>query len=380
MFFTGESNLKLPADRFNVVYKIFGPKQEAYAKALDICLEQTVEFPGELVPEGIIKDNIVGRVEVFEEIEKNIFQAEISYPVDAAAGEFTQLLNVIFGNISILPDIRVEKLKLSPKITELFKGPRFGIEGIRKLLDAKKRPLLFTALKPMGLTSKELATLAYKFALGGIDIIKDDHGLSNQSFSPFEERVRLCAAAVRQANEKTGGKSIYVPNITAPANKVLERAKIAKQLGAGGLLIAPGLTGLDVMREIAEDDSIALPIISHPAFQGSYVIGRGGISHSVLFGEINRLAGVDVTIYPNFGGRFSFSREECKGIAISSKEEFGHLKPIFPCPAGGMTLESIPESIKVYGNDVIFLIGGGLFRRGPDIVENCKYFKSLVEG
>ena len=380
MFFTGESNLKLPADRFNVIYKIFGTKQEAYSKALDICLEQTVEFPGELVPEGIIKDNIVGQIEAFEEIKENTFKVDISYPVEAAAGELTQLLNVIFGNISIKPDIRVEKLKLSPKILEQFKGPRFGIEGLRKLLGVEKRPLLFTALKPMGLTSKELAELAYKFALGGIDIIKDDHGLSNQSFSPFEERVGLCSEAVRKANEKTGGKSIYVTNTTAPAHKVLERAKLAKQLGAGGLLIAPGLTGLDVMREIAEDDSLALPVISHPAFQGSYVLGKGGIAHSVLFGELNRLAGADGTVYPNFGGRFSFSREECEGIVNSSKNKLGNLKPIFPCPAGGMTLESIPESLKVYGNDVIFLIGGGLFKKGPDIVENCKYFKRLVEG
>lgn len=380
MFFTGESNLILPAERFNVIYRIFGTKQEAYSKALDICLEQTVEFPGELVPEGVIKDNIIGRIEAFEEINENTFEAYISYPVDAAAGELTQLLNVIFGNISIKPDIRVEKLNLSPRILEQFKGPRFGIEGLRKLLEVEKRPLLFTALKPMGLTNKELAELAYKFALGGIDIIKDDHGLSNQTFSPFEERVRLCSEAVRKANEKTGGKSIYMPNITAPANKVLERAKLAKQLGAGGLLIASGLTGLDVMREIAEDDSIALPVISHPAFQGSYVLGKGGIDHSVLFGQLNRLAGADGTVYPNFGGRFSFSREECESIANSSKEALANLKPIFPCPAGGMTLESIPESLRVYGNDVIFLIGGGLFKKGPDIVENCKYFKSLVEG
>lgn len=379
MFFTGESNLILPAERFNVIYRIFGTKQEAYSKALDICLEQTVEFPGELVPEGVIKDNLIGRIEVFEEINENTFEADISYPVDAAAGELTQLLNVIFGNISIKPDIRVQNLKLSQRILEHFKGPRFGIEGLRKLLKVEKRPLLFTALKPMGLTNKELAELAYKFALGGIDIIKDDHGLSNQSFSPFEERVRLCSEAVSKANEKTGGKSIYMPNITAPAHKVLERANLAKQLGAGGLLIAPGLTGLDVMREIAEDDSIALPVISHPAFQGSYVLGKGGISHGVLFGELNRLAGADGTVYPNFGGRFSFSREECESIANSSKEELGNLKPIFPCPAGGMTLESIPESLKVYGNDVIFLIGGGLFKKGPDIVENCRYFKGLVE-
>lgn len=366
------------AERFNVIYKILGTEEEAYNKALDICVEQTVEFPIELVPDRIKADNILGKIEKFEQVNDGVFLVDISYLVEDASSELTQLINVIFGNISLKPNIRVEDIRLSSKQLEQFKGPRFGIDGLRNLLGVKKRPLLFTAVKPMGLTSQELADLAYKFALGGIDIIKDDHGLSNQSFAPFEERVRLCSEAVKKANEKTGGNSIYVPNITAPANKVFDRAIQAKELGAGGFLIAPGLVGLDTMREIAEDDSLGLPVISHPALQGSYVLGNGGMSHRVLFGKFNRLAGADGTIYPNFGGRFSFSREECESIANGAREEFGNLKLIFPCPAGGMSLESVPESIKVYGNDVVFLIGGGLFRKGPDIVENCKYFKSLV--
>ena len=45
----------------------------------------------------------------------------------------------------------------------------------------------------MGLPAHALADLAYQFALGGIDIIKDDHGLADQSFAPFKERVELDA-------------------------------------------------------------------------------------------------------------------------------------------------------------------------------------------
>jgi ribulose-bisphosphate carboxylase large chain len=68
----------------------------------------------------------------------------------------------------------------------------------------------------MGLSSKELADLAYQFVLGGMDIIKDDHGLSDQSCAPFDERVRLCAAAVQKGIKETGRPCLYVPNITAP--------------------------------------------------------------------------------------------------------------------------------------------------------------------
>lgn len=373
------SSLMVPSDRFLTTYRLFGNEEEVYAKAKDICFEQTVEFPEEYIPNEFIKEHIVGHIESIESSDDKSFLAVISYPVDAAAQELTQLLNVIFGNISIKPGIRVEHIDLPTNLLNQFKGPRFGREGLRKLLGVENRPLLFTALKPMGLTSEELAQLAYLFALGGIDIIKDDHGLSNQAFSPFEERVKLCTEAVRKANKETGNHAIYVANITASASEVKKRAEFAKTAGAGGVLISPGLTGLDTMRDVAEDDSIALPVISHPAFLGSYVIGESGISHHVLFGQMVRLAGADGTIYPNFGGRFTFSREECEGIVNASHYPMGHLKPILPCPAGGMSLANIPESYKFYGKDVAFLIGGGLFKQGPDLIENSRYFRKLIE-
>lgn len=379
MFFSDIPELNLSGERFRVVYRILGDEKSAYEAAKVICLEQTVEFPGELVPDGDILDKIVGQIENFHKNSEGSFDAVISYAVETAAGELTQLMNVVFGNTSIKPDIRVMSIELTEGILKNFKGPRYGREGLRKFLGVPERPLLFTALKPMGLSNKNLAELAYKFALGGIDIIKDDHGLSNQGFSLFEERVELCVDAVNRANKETGYKSIYVPNVTASYSDIAKRARLAKTAGAGGLLISPGLTGLDAMREIAEDDSIGLPIFSHPALQGSYVFGSSGISHAALFGQIARLAGADGTIYPNFGGRFSFSREECESIAKATGVKMGSMKSIFPCPAGGMSLESIPESIKVYGKDVVFLVGGGLFKHGPDIVENSRYFRSLVE-
>ena len=367
-------------DRFSIVYRITGTENEAYARAQDICLEQTVEFPAELVPPGFIQDHLVGKISKFVADGLDSYMATISFAVETAANELTQLLNVIFGNISIKPGYRVEEIELPDSILHLFKGPRFGKEGLRELLKVPQRPLLFTALKPMGFSSEKLAELAYQFALGGIDIIKDDHGLTNQRFAPFEERVRLCAAAVERANGETGQNCIYAANITAPHDEIVSRARYAKENGAGGLLLAPGLVGYDTMRSLAEDDTIALPIFSHPAFLGSYVLGSdSGISHFALFGQIARLAGADGTIYPNYGGRFSFSRAECRSIVKGTIVPMGSLKPSFPCPGGGMSISNIPDMIQVYGSEVIFLIGGGLFRHGPNLIENCKYFRSLVE-
>lgn len=371
----------LSGERFSVVYRLTASDEaEARDKAWDICLEQTVEFPDDLVPNGVIRDHILGRIESFKQLNAYRFEAVISYAVETSGFELTQLLNIVFGNSSIKPGIRVERLDLPDSLLRAFKGPRFGRDGLRAWLDASHRPLLCTALKPMGLPPKELAYLAYQCALGGIDIIKDDHGLANQSFSPFTERVQRCAEAVAQANRETGLKCIYMPNVTGPANRVIENARFAKQAGAGGLLFSPGLAGLNTMQQLADDDRIGLPIMTHPALQGSFVTSSDdGLSHFVIFGQIARLAGADATIFPNFGGRFSFSREECASLVEGTAVPMAHVKPIFPTPGGGMSLARVPEMRELYGRDVIFLVGGGLHRHGPDLAENCRYFRRMIE-
>jgi ribulose-bisphosphate carboxylase large chain len=371
--------LNLSGERFRVIYKLTGGEAMARAKADDICIEQTIEFPAELIGDDDIRGQIFGRVESLTRLDEAHFEAAISYAVEISGFELTQLLNVIFGNSSIKPGIRVERLELPDVLLAAFKGPRFGRDGLRDYLGVGERPLLCTALKPMGLSAQALADYAYQFALGGIDMIKDDHGLADQFFAPFEKRVAACAAAVARANAETGFNCVYIPNITAPADQIMAKARFARQAGAGGLMIAPGLSGLDIVRQLADADDIALPILSHPAFQGSYVTSPdSGISHYVLFGQLARLAGADGTIYPNYGGRFAFSEDECRNIVEGTAVPMRHLKPIFPAPGGGMSLDRLDEMRQFYGKDVIYLIGGDLHRRSEDLVGNGRYFREII--
>jgi ribulose-bisphosphate carboxylase large chain len=367
-------------ERFSVLYRLAGAKEEAYERARDICFEQTVEVPDALVPDGVIRDHVLGRIEEIEALPEGGHAARISYAVEIAGADLTQLLNVVFGNISIKAGVRAERLDLPSSMLRGFEGPRFGRSGLRERLGVPKRALLCTALKPLGLSADALASLAYRFALGGIDIIKDDHGLADQGFARFRERVRLCADAVARANRETGLRSFYAPNVTGPFDEIHARARFAKEHGAGGILLAPGLTGLDAMRCLAEDDELALPILAHPAFQGTYVLHpSNGISHSLLFGQLPRLAGADATIFPNFGGRFGFTRDECLSIARGAEVEMGSLRAIFPTPGGGMSLERVPEMLEAYGGEVVLLIGGGLMVAGSNLIENCRRFRTLAE-
>jgi len=374
-------HLVLSGQRMTAVYHLAGTRAQAEARAKDVCLEQTVEYPEDLISRTDIRDQIFGQVASLQTVGEDLFEAVITFAIETAGRELTQLLNVLFGNISLKPGIRLERLDLPDGLLKHYRGPRFGRQGLRAMLNVHDRPLLCTAVKPMGLSPEELAELAYQFALGGIDLIKDDHGLADQSFCPFDERVRRCSEAVDRANRETGLRCLYLPNITARADEIARRAGSARDAGAGGFLFCPGLAGLDAMRQVADDDQVALPIFSHPAFQGGYTLRPGdGISHGALYGQINRLAGADAVIFPNYGGRFSFTPDQCRDIVTGATRTMGSLAPIFPIPAGGMGLDRVNDLHSFYGNDVILLVGGDLHRHGPDLAENCRKFARLVQG
>lgn len=367
-------------ERFTAVYRIQDDEAGAVDRARGICFEQTVEFPEPALPRREIRDQVVGRTASLIRVGERSWEAVIEYPVEVAGRELTQLLNVLFGNISLKPGLRLVRFDLPASLMRFYRGPRFGQQGLRERAGVTGRPLLCTAIKPMGLTAAELADMAYRMALGGIDLIKDDHGMADQVFCRFEERVARCCEAVRKAEAETGRRCLYLPHVTAPFDELAERAAFAKAAGAGGFLFCPGLGGFDAMRRLAGDDGIDLPILSHPAFQGPFSMRpEEGISHGTLYGRINRLAGADAAIFPSFGGRFSFSREECRDLVAGCTDDFGGLRPIFPVPAGGMSLDRAPELCGFYGPESILLIGGDLHRQGPDLVDNCRRFVALVE-
>ncbi|RCW24003.1 ribulose-bisphosphate carboxylase large chain [Ciceribacter lividus] len=371
------------APRFTVTYFVrAADAAEAKARALDIALEQTVEIPRDAVPKGYVEDEILGRLENLEQdpAGRPGYLAAISYSEDDVGNDFLQFLNIVFGNSSIKPGLKVEDIGLSPGILDLCKGPRHGIAGLRSRAGIGDSPLLMSAIKPVGLSTTALARLAHDFALGGMHYVKDDHGLVDQRTSPFEERLRACVDAVGEANAKRGGRTSYVPNVTGPATAVIERAKQAQEAGAGAVMIAPALTGYDVVRTLAADPDFTLPIISHPAFSGANVVSPDcGFSHRTFFGTLHRLMGADAVIYPNFGGRFGFTREECLSIARVCAADIGGPKTIVAAPGGGMTFARLPEMRAAYGNDVMYLIGGALLQE-PDLVEACRRFIEAARG
>ena len=90
------------------------------------------------------------------------------------------------------------------------------------------------------MTPQHLADMAYACALGGMDFIKDDHGITDQPFCRFEERVALCAQAVAHANRQTGLSCLYVANVTAPADQILRAGTVRERGRRGWAAVQPG--------------------------------------------------------------------------------------------------------------------------------------------
>ncbi|MDQ7823786.1 MAG: RuBisCO large subunit C-terminal-like domain-containing protein [Candidatus Eremiobacteraeota bacterium] len=366
-------------ERIRATYWLHCPPSDASREAEELCLEQTVEVPGELVKEGWIRDHIVGRIERCRQYQ-GFFEVEVSFSPDITACTLTGLLNVLYGNISLKKGIYLSALSLPGSFVSSFQGPRFGAHGVRDILGVHGRPLLAAPLKPMGKSPQELGALCYELACGGIDLIKDDHGITDQSFSPFRERVKECIAAVRRAEEATGRRVLYFPCVNSDFEDMERHIRWAVRQGVGGLLISPFITGLAFMKYLAASRFAGVPLMAHPALTGSFFQGPGqGIDQAVLLGTLMRLAGADLVIYPNFCGRFPFTGPQCLSINKALSEPLFGIKEALPVPAGGMSLENIPALRGFYGDEVVFLVGSSLFLRRASLRENASYFLSLVK-
>ena len=339
-------------------------KADLDARVESLLLEQTVELPRAALRDKFVLDNIVGRLASVEGINDSLHRVIIDFPIIATADDPAQFLNVLFGNSSIQEHVMLADFELPtewPGRRNALPGPKFGTAGLRKIVGVPERALTSTALKPIGLSTERLAFLCGLFAQAGVDIIKDDHGLANHSFHPFKERVRACVKAVRDANAASGRQSIYAPNLTGTPSVVLEQLKFAQERGVGAVMIAPMLLGMPFMAEIVAKHA-KVPVLGHPSFGGAT-----RIAPELLYGKLFPLYGADATIFANFGGRFSYSKETCGKIARSlTKPASPGLIPTLPMPAGGIKYQQVADVLSFYGREVILLIGGGLYEAGDD--------------
>lgn len=363
----------------SATYRLRCAPEDAETIARQIALEQTVEVPEELVRTADIRDDVLGRVRHVEPSasRSDQFLAVIDYPAELAGTHVGQMWNLLYGNISLKRKIRLETVTLPESVRRRLPGPRFGIDGVRDMLGVFQRPLLATALKPRGSSPEQLAGLATAFAAGGGDLVKDDHNLVDASFAEFCRRVDRCHDAVEEVNARTGRRTLYAPNLSPPIHELDRYAEYLVRRGFRAALIAPMLLGLDTIAHLTR--RYPLVWLAHPTFTGSFFQDPDhGIAPELLLGQWFRWLGCDATIFPNHGGRFSFSREECLAIANSARQGVDGFRAIWPAPAGGMSYDRLHEMATEYGPDTQFLIGGALLGDSADLEASTRRFRDAI--
>ncbi|MBB5048187.1 ribulose-bisphosphate carboxylase large chain [Rhodopseudomonas rhenobacensis] len=358
--------------RIIATYHIASDADRIEQRAQGLAIEQSVECPLEAIGDPAILDTIVGRVEDIVELQPGRYAVRVGLAAATAPAEPGQLLNMLFGNSAIQDDVALADVALPDSYLAAFGGPRVGLAGIRALTGASQRALTASALKPQGLSPAALAGIAEQLARGGVDLIKDDHGLADQAFSPFAARAVAVGQAVREANAASGGRTLYAPNISGTLDDMRRQLSIIREEGIGALLVAPMIVGLSNFHAIVKE-AAGLVVVAHPAMAGAVKIAP-----PLLLGRLFRLLGADATVFPNYGGRFAYSTDTCRALAAASRDPWDQLNACMPVPAGGIMLHRVNELLQFYGQDVMLLIGGSLLAAREQLTEQASRFVDRV--
>jgi ribulose-bisphosphate carboxylase large chain len=295
-------------------------------------------------------------------------------------GSVPQVLSAVAGNIlsmKVVDNLRLQDIAFPKPMLREFRGPKFGLPGIRELTGVQDRPLIGTIVKPkVGLTSEKHAEVAYNSFAGGCDLVKDDENLTDQKFNSFERRAKFTLKLAEKAESETGERKMYLCNITAPTCKeMIRRMNILKDLGANYAMVdvvPAGWTALQTLREEAED--IGLALHAHRCMHSAYTRNpRHGISMLVV-AKLCRLIGLDQLHIGTVVGKMHGEkhevlalRDECVLDKVPAEEsqhvlaqDWGGLKPMFPVASGGLAPTMIPDLYAIFGKDVIMQFGGGI--------------------
>jgi len=260
-------------------------------------------------------------------------------------------------------------------LAQSFRGPKFGIPGIRKLLKVKNRPLCGTIIKPkLGLNEKEHARVAYEAWVGGLDIVKDDENLTSQPFNKFYTRVRETLKLRDKAEKETGEKKMYMANVSAETEEMLKRAHFVKKQGGEYAMVdilTVGWSGLQTLRE--ENEDLNLVLHAHRAMHGALTRSPNQGISMLFIADTVRLIGVDQLHIGTAVGKMMETKEEVKMVGEEIEkgfvkeigrhrlqENWHGIKPVFAVCSGGLHPGLIPPLVKMLGKDIIVQAGGGV--------------------
>ena len=294
----------------------------------------------------------------------------LSWPLDNLGPSLPNLVATVAGNLFELKPVtglRLLDIRLPAAFGQAYAGPRFGIEGTRRLSGVHGRPLIGTIVKPsVGFGPRETADLVERLCEGGIDFIKDDELQSDGPACPFDARVRAVMRVVERHADRSGRKVMVAFNLTGDLDQMRRRHDLLVREGATCLMASLNSVGLVGMIELARFSS--LPIHAHRN-------GWGYLSRHPLLGwsyiawqKIWRLAGADHMHVNGLANKFA---ETDDSVVASARTCLTPLFPDHPCLAmpvfssGQSALQAPATYEALRSTDLIVTAGGGIMAH-PD--------------
>lgn len=361
-------------------------KEDPIVKGVSIAVEQTTGSWADIAGETAdIREKYSAKLIGFYEVpdyqndldlkcevkpdELRHYIMRIAFPIVNFDDNVPLMMQAVAGNITALPHVKMVDLEFPESYIRMFKGPKFGIQGIRDILGVYDRPILNNMIKPCtGYTAEVGADLFYQTAAGGVDFIKDDELIAgDRSFNTIEDRVRLNMAAAEKANAVKGEKTLYTCNVTDEFTKLKENAMKAIKAGTNAIMIDVYTAGLSGLRMLAEDPEINVPILAHPGGVGCVMASPyQGIAYPVM-AKLSRLCGADIQLVANPYGKFDMMKYPSIRALNTMKNKLYDIKPSMPLFGGGTIPGNIPVIMNDVGIDCIMGAGAAVhaFPMGP---------------
>jgi len=311
-------------------------------------------------------------------------RALVAYPTALfEAGSLPQILSCIAGNImgmKAVDSIRLLDCEWPESLVEGFRGPQFGSAVRTALLDAEDRPITATVPKPkVGLSTDRHVEIGREAWRGGVDLLKDDENLTDQSFNPFEERVRQSLAARDELEAETGERKGYLINITAETDEMVRRAEFVADHGGRFVMvdiITAGWSGLQTVRETCED--LGLAIHAHRAMHAAFDrLDHHGVSMRCL-AQFARLAGVD-HIHTGTAGLGKLANEDTVGINEWLRSDLYGTTDVLPVASGGLHPGIVDQLLDAVGTNVCVQAGGGVHGHPDGTEAGARALRQAVE-
>jgi ribulose 1,5-bisphosphate carboxylase large subunit-like protein len=315
-----------------------------------------------LHPEEDLRDKMIGKV-------------QIGFPIintDWEHDGISHLMCQLMGgqvDIDIIESCRLMDITFPSSVRKYFKGPQYGLTGVRDFTRTWDKPLLGGIIKPKtGISPQTLLEMVKQLVEGGVNFIKEDEIMANPSCCPIEERVPLISEYIKNKNV------IYAVCINGDTPYLLERAKRVYELG-GNAIHVNFWCGLGAYKGLRELD---LPLFIHYQQSGIKILTdsshRFGIDWSVLC-KLAGMCGVD-TIHAGMIGGYSHTNEEEMKHVLHVLREYN----VVPALSCGMHPGLVNHIRNKVGNDFLANVGGALHGHPGGTRAGTKAMRQAIDG